>query len=223
MCRAVIESQTSAAVKTADRSSWDFLSSISGSPNGNALSEVRSWKIMTASPSRAYPVRQMLLATATIIGLQFALSCEAQDIESPPVSIYEGTFEGPSITGSIKLFADFKARSISADMMIPSFQFGSVTLPPEHFRPSGPIIDKDGPASYTLTQGVAYSPEPQAARKTQKRQSHSPYILLTGSFWGPGASTRETSGTFVATFCVPETHCSEMSSVAGTYSARAIR
>jgi hypothetical protein len=221
MCRAVIENQASAVVKTADRSSSDFLSSISGSPNGNALSEVRSWKIMTVSPSRAYPMRQVLFATATIIVLQFALNCEAQDIESPPVRIYEGMFEGPSITGSIKLFADFKARSISADFTIPSLPSGVAISPAENFTPSGPI-SKEEPASYTLIQGTAYSAAPQAQR-TQRRQSHSPYILLTGSFWGPGASTRETSGTFVATFCVPETHCAEMSSVAGTYSARAIR
>jgi hypothetical protein len=171
-------------------------------------------------------MRQMLLATSIIAGSQFALGAgvgaQNADIDTP-LRTYEGTFESaPGVTGIIKLIADFKSRSISADLAIPSPQSGAGMLPPESFRPSG-LISKDEPTSYMLTQGAAFSAEPSHAQRTE-RQPHSSYILLTGSFWRiPGAGTRETSGTFVANFCVPETHCREMSSVAGTYSARAIR
>ena len=180
-------------------------------------------------------MRQILLATA-IIGLQFALGAvvEAQDtrtgaplsrnnVPSEGLRTYQGTFDlGSGVTGTIKLFADFKSLSISADLTIPSLRFDGAVSSPENYAPSD-LISKDAPASYMLTKGTAFSPEPQGTRRTHDRPARSPYILLTGSFWGPGASTRETSGTFVASFCVPETNCSERSSVAGTYSARAIR
>jgi hypothetical protein len=178
-------------------------------------------------------MRQILLTT-TILGLPFALGAavEAQDIRmGTPLSsndvpngglrTYQGTFDlGSGVTGIIKLFADFKSRSMSADLTIPPLRSDGAVSSPENYAPSGPI-SKDAPVSYTLTQGTAYSPEPQGTR--HDRQSRSAHILLTGSFWGPGASTRETSGTFVASFCVPETNCRETSSVAGTYSASAIR
>jgi hypothetical protein len=178
-------------------------------------------------------MRHMLLITA-MIASPFAVGSmgAAQDRPaSAPVSgssnlrTYEGTFNfGPGVSGSIKLFADFKSRTMRADLTIPPLQSDGVTMPPEHFTPSGPIIaNKDGPASYSLTEGAAYSPEPQAVRRTLKRQSGSPYILLTGSFWGPGADALDTSGSFAANFCVPETQCKEISSVAGTYSATAIK
>ena len=159
-------------------------------------------------------MRQIFLVPA-LIGLQFALGsmAGAQDIQST----YEGTFDlGLGVTGIIKLFADLKSSSMRADLTIPP---SDGTLSPEHFTPSG-LISKDAPRVYELTQGTAYSPELKGTRTTHSRPSRSPYILLTGSFWDH-SSGGDTSGSFTANFCVPDTHCSEMISVAGTFAASA--
>jgi hypothetical protein len=178
-------------------------------------------------------MRHMLLITAMLASpLALGSVGEAQDRQTgAPVTgagglrTYEGTFDaGAGVSGSIKLFADFATRTMRADLTIPSLPSDGVMMPPNHFTPSGAILaNKDGPPSYSLTQGAAYSPEPQGARRTQKHQSGSSYILLTGSFWGPGSDALDTSGSFAANFCVPETQCKEVSSVAGTYSATALK
>jgi hypothetical protein len=168
-----------------------------------------------------------------IIGSQFAVVAEAEDIQmSAPLRSenvpsggprsYEGTFDlGQGVTGVIRLFADITSRSMKADLTIPSLRFGGAISQPERFTPSGPI-SKDEPVVYELTQGTAFSPEPEGTRGTHSRPARSPHILLTGSFWGR-SSGGDTSGSFTANFCVPDTHCSEINSVAGTYWARATK
>jgi hypothetical protein len=82
--------------------------------------------------------------------------------------------------------------------------------PPEHYTPAG-MISRNGKqsASYTLTQGVSFSPD-------------APFISMSGAFSGPRA--RDTAGSFDANFCVPEPDCGGIyvvRSVTGTFSATA--
>ncbi len=110
-------------------------------------------------------------------------------------AVYEGQFVGTGpwvgVNGPIQLFADFGTGEMSADLTIPSLGSGNATSPPEHFTPVGDIVvnGKKQAATYTLTQGVFFSPD-------------EPFIAINGSF--SGKKGEDTVGSLTSTFCVPE-------------------
>ena len=92
-------------------------------------------------------------------------------------AVYEGQFVGTGpwvgVSGPIQLFADFGTGEMAADLTIPSLGSGNATSPPEHFTPVGEIVvnGKKQAATYTLTQGVFFSPD-------------EPFIAINGSLSG---------------------------------------
>jgi hypothetical protein len=88
-----------------------------------------------------------------------------------------------------RIYVDFAAGSVAADLTIPPLGATGSQTPETHFTPTG-VLSRKGKnaATYTLTEGVVNSAD-------------QPFINMSASFSGRRAS--DTTGNLTGTICVP--------------------
>src|SRR5271166_296491 len=134
----------------------------------------------------AHPLRRRAPTTSPSTRRQPApTSCRRKDPRSMKASLLVPARGSASAARSS--CADFGTGEMSADLTIPSLGSGNATSPPEHFTPVDDIVvnGKKQAATYTLTQGVFFSPD-------------EPFIAINGSF--SGKKGEDTVGSLTSTF-----------------------
>ncbi|MFL5265441.1 MAG: hypothetical protein ACJ8AH_02405 [Stellaceae bacterium] len=141
--------------------------------------------------------------TVSLLVLGSPVKADDFSINAPPVgsdhlpkkgsATYSGMYAlsgaWSGVTGPVQLYVDFGTDRVIADLTIPPLGAPGSQTPETHFTPTGDIsLNKKEPATYVLTEGVAFSPD-------------QPFINMSGSFSGPRG--RNPTGTLTGTICVP--------------------